>query len=81
MNKFVKEQLNKCRTQLPEWDDNTVEMVITGNSVVPSVIDDSGILHICIENYIINEPPNFTLSSNSLILSSKRHTSLLGPLP
>lgn len=59
MNKFVKEQLNKCRTQLPEWDDDTTEMIISNSH---NIVNNSGNLHICIENYIISEPPSFTLS-------------------
>ena len=63
MNKFVKEQLSKCNTVLPEWDDNTTKLVITGKkeSVNKDHFDS---IHIHIENYIINEPSNFTLSSN-----------------
>lgn len=30
MNKFIKEQLLKTRTVLPEWNENTLHMVITG---------------------------------------------------
>ena len=63
MNKFIKEQLNKCTITLPEWDDNTTELVIS-NKPVSTVKNISGNLHIYIENYIINEPATFTLSSN-----------------
>lgn len=63
MNKFIKEQLKKCRIVLPDWDDNTTEMIISTKQQ-KSVINQSGNLHISIENYIINEPATFTLSSN-----------------
>lgn len=63
MNKFVKEQLNKCNTILPEWYENTTKLVITGKKT-PSEVECSGNITIHIENYIINEPSNFTLSSN-----------------
>lgn len=62
MHKSIKKQLNKCRTILPDWDDSTTEMIISHNNV--SNNPTSGSLTIKIENYIINEPANFTLSSN-----------------
>lgn len=63
MNKFIKEQLKKCKTKLPDWNDNTTELFISIKSK-HSDINQSGNLHIKIENYIINEPSTFTLSSN-----------------
>lgn len=62
MNKFVKQQLMKCTTKLPDWDDNTTEMIISNNHSHVEVA--TGSFYISIENYIINEPPNFTLSAN-----------------
>lgn len=62
MNKFIKQQLNKCKTLLPDWDDSTTELVISNNT--KSISTQPGNLHIIIQNYIINEPDNFTLSSN-----------------
>lgn len=63
MNKFIKEQLNKCRVKLPEWNDNTTEIIISNNNE-SSVVVNSGTIHIMIENYIINEPNTFTLSKD-----------------
>lgn len=57
MNKFVKEQLNKCKTKLPYWDDTTKEMIISNN------ITQSD-FHIYIENYIMVEPPGSTFSKD-----------------
>lgn len=64
MNKFIKEQLLKCKVKLPDWNDRTTELVINSshNAVTRDV--HSGSFSIRIKNYIINEPSNFTLSSN-----------------
>ena len=64
MNKFIKEQLNKCSTILPFWDENTTQLIITGKQIPNKIQSSSGNITIQIENYIINEPSNFTLSSN-----------------
>ena len=64
MNKFIKQQLKKCRTTLPDWDDDTTQMIVSNRGVTSNKVAKSGNLHIFIENYIINEPVNFTLSSN-----------------
>lgn len=61
MNKFIKEQLNKCHTPLPEWNETTTQIAITGKNNTPQ---SSGNVRIHIESYIINEPNNFTLSSD-----------------
>lgn len=58
MNKFVKKELQKCKLNLPYWDDNTTQIIIPFEHV-----DTKNMLKkIHIKNYILNEPPNFTLS-------------------
>lgn len=66
MNKFVKQQLAKCRVVLPPYDDNTTHMVIPfkTNTIPTQTINTSDKFTIEIKDYIINEPSNFTLSSN-----------------
>ena len=64
MNKFIKQQLLKCNTKLPDWDDNTTELIISRNQPKSSIDITSGNFYITIEDYIVNEPSNFTLSSN-----------------
>lgn len=65
MNKFIKEQLNKCKTKLPDWDDNTTNMIISSNHItIENTFNSKQGQKIEIKNYIINEPVNFTLSSN-----------------
>lgn len=62
MNKFIKEQLLKCKTKLPYWDESTNELVITHsnhNNNDPA----NGNFHIKIAPYILHEPPDFTLST------------------
>ena len=61
MNKFVKKELEKCRIGLPTWDDNTTQLVIPLHSDDGELNTKSEYI-IQIKNYIINEPPNFTLS-------------------
>ena len=63
MNKIVQEQLSKCKTPLPNWNNSTTEMVVGVNSPT-TVLSVGSKLKIKIANYIINEPPNFTLSTN-----------------
>lgn len=65
MNKFVKRELEKINDLLPCWDDNTLEIIIPRDGVSiknPLVIGNK--FTIKIENYIINQPPNFDLSEN-----------------
>ena len=64
MNKFIKEQLNKCVIKLPEWNDDTTELIISFKNNTKVVDLYGNLFNIKIENYIINEPANFTLSSN-----------------
>lgn len=62
MNKIVKDQLNKCIVKLPTWDDNTEEIIIKYNSNNEDEKEKNVLIKI--EDYIINEPPNFTLAKN-----------------
>lgn len=66
MNKFIKQQLNKCRTILPHWDDDTTHMIIEckNNSISGESLNTNKEYIIEIKDYIIHEPENFTLSSN-----------------
>lgn len=59
MNIFIKEQLKKCRVDLPPWNNDTTKIII------PLVSNNNLELttrQIYIKNYVLNEPPNFTLS-------------------
>lgn len=70
MERKIFEQLKKCRINLPEYDINSTRLVIPiqGMQVsapAPGVdLVEGGEYNIFIEDYIINEPPNFTLSAN-----------------
>lgn len=66
MNKIIKKQLEKVRfAGLPPYDDTTTTIIITKRGMQQEdVVEIGKYFQISIENYIINEPPNFTLSSN-----------------
>lgn len=66
MNKFIKEQLDKCRIQLPEYDDNTTHLLINRNQDIVAIenLQVGGNYLFELADYVINEPPSFTLSSN-----------------
>lgn len=64
MNKIIKRELEKVRVNI-QYDDNTTEIVIPKSNV--SVKVDLQVNHnynIYVEDYILHEPPNFTLSTN-----------------
>ena len=63
MNKFVERELNRCRVNLPEWNSDTTHLVIPFGIELPSQ-DGNKEYVISIKNYILHEPPNFTLSEN-----------------
>lgn len=68
MNPVIKRELEKVRAPLPEYDDNTTLITILRKSVepgaqVPQLIENHCYI-IELESYILDEPPNFTLSSN-----------------
>lgn len=66
MNKFTLRELEKVRDLIPTyWDENTTHLVIPGEGVIPeNPIKIGDKFTIRIENYIINQPPNFTLAEN-----------------
>lgn len=65
MNKIIKRELEKVRINL-EYNNDTTEIFIPkGNNQTITV--DLKVNHnynIYVEDYILNEPPNFTLSTN-----------------
>lgn len=63
MNRFTQRELEKVRDLIPdEWNENTTHLVIPVLYKDPIKIGDK--LTIQLEDYIINQPPNFTLSEN-----------------
>lgn len=64
MNKLIKEQLLKCKVaNIPKFDDSTTKLVI--DKKVPEPEPQVNHYYIIeIEDYVINEPAGFTLSSN-----------------
>ena len=66
MNKFIKKELEKCRIKLPEYNDDTTYLFIPRNEDVKN-LEELKINHFYlfeVADYIINEPPTFTLSAN-----------------
>jgi len=69
MNKFIKEQLDKCKIVLPAYNNDSTILNIPKNSGVARKLQDNtsivvgGSYNVFIENYIINEPETFTLSA------------------
>lgn len=67
MNKFIKEQLLKCKVaNIPEYDENTVEIFIGKNDNKINLTDfQQGLEYdIEVENYIIYPYTGFTLHDN-----------------
>ena len=67
MNKFIKEQLLKCKVaNIPEFDENTVEIFIEKNDNKLTSIDfKQGFeFDIEVEDYIIHPYQGFTLHDN-----------------
>jgi len=68
MNKFIKEQLSKCKMVLPSWDDSTIQLIIPKNSPkqVEKLVDfQEGLCYnIIVEDYIIHPYVGFTLHDN-----------------
>lgn len=65
MNKFVKQQLLKCtQAIIPAFDDTTTNILISryDKADLSIMLNHWYILELA--DYVINEPPNFTLSSN-----------------
>ena len=72
MNKYIKEQLNKCKVAvIPEFDDNTTELLISSNNCtkvgITGITTDFYVGMECnieVEDYIIHPYPGFTLHDN-----------------
>ena len=65
MNKFIKEQLGKCRVAvLPSYDDNTLNMIIPKTNNLIDTLKEDSCYFVKLENYIINPPSNFDLHTN-----------------
>ena len=65
MNPVIKRELEKVRAQLPEYDDSTTLIKISRDTTSPSPsLKEGGIYLIELADYVLNEPPNFTLSAN-----------------
>lgn len=66
MNPIIKRELEKVRAQLPEYDDSTTLIRIPRWEPLPDEkpLEVGGIYLIEIADYVLNEPPNFTLSAN-----------------
>ena len=72
MNKLTKEQLDKCQIVLPPYNDDSTELFIPRSSGAQAKLvaqNASSFVvgqtyQIYVENYVINEPENFTLSAN-----------------
>lgn len=63
MNKFIKEQLNKCKVaDIPEFNDSTTTLLIK-QKTKPN-FNESGECIIEVEDYIIHPYPGFTLHDN-----------------
>lgn len=64
MNKFIKEQLNRCKiAQIPEFNDETVELLIT-SKYNRNIFEENNECLIEVEDYIIHPYPGFTLHDN-----------------
>ena len=61
MNRFIKEQLDKCRVHIPHYDENTTHIVIPKDGIFTEEKEDK-LEKIYIMRYIIYEPPTFNLS-------------------
>lgn len=65
MNKIIKRELEKVRFNI-DYDDDTTVIKIPKDARATITVDlkVNHNYNIYVENYILNEPPNFTLSSN-----------------
>ena len=66
MNKFTYKELEKINHLISTgWDDNTTHIIIRRDSdIISSLSNTDDRFTIKVENYIINQPPNFSLSEN-----------------
>ena len=65
MNKFTYRELEKIRDLIKEpWDENTTHIIIPCVNDEVFLIKIGDKFTIKLEKYILNEPPNFTLSKD-----------------
>lgn len=65
MNKIIKRELEKIKAPMSEYDDNTLSIHFSKRiSEAPFEFKIGSKYRITVEDYILNEPPNFTLSTN-----------------
>lgn len=65
MDSVIKRELEKIHTRLPEYDDNTTHIHIPQKVVDTTPPFDVGKSYIVtLADYILQEPPGYTLSSN-----------------
>lgn len=64
MNNVIKRELEKIKAPLPEYDDNTTLIHIGMKKDPEPVFYVNKSYLVELQDYIVNEPPNFTLSSN-----------------
>lgn len=66
MNPVIKRELGKVKVPLPEYDDSTTLITIlrASPSAQPKQLELQHCYLLELADYLINEPPNFTLSAN-----------------
>lgn len=66
MNLIIEQQLKKCKVaSIPYFDKNTTHLIIPKVTVQNEEVCIPGHYYLIeIEDYVINEPPQYTLSSN-----------------
>lgn len=65
MNKFTYRELQKVNHLISgEWDGNSTHLVIYSEGQAPDPFQIGTKCKVKIANYILNQPPNFTLAEN-----------------
>lgn len=64
MNKLIKEQLLKVKANIPEFDDNTTQLIITKDMNKIIDVEKDRYYTVEVEDYIIHPYEGFTLNSN-----------------
>lgn len=65
MNKFIKEQLNKCKIAIiPKFDENTTQLKIQRQGKIDQDLKVGYSYIIELEDYIVNPYPGFNLHDN-----------------
>jgi len=66
MNKFILEQLQKTKIVLPNYNDKTTQLLIrkSNGNTNSNDLEIGHCYSLYLEDYIIHEPDNFTLSTN-----------------